>query len=277
MRCLRRPSLSATRTFCWRSAICAFLRQTIQSSALSGQFGSSPTEFMEAKLLHLSPEANFCLQVLHLFVQRRFQSPVVLQLRDDQSPTLDRDTINDIINSHLLLTVWNFFFFKKKPRSVLKTGEFSSLPWFWQQDDPLPRSAVWGCWPPGPTPFCPPAGHWGGAGPLRYSPWPPLHSETMSIFMDTKGIRQRHTFSARALYFLDLAEFYILVNGLLMCTHQHQRQHIHTNTSRLPTLVLAVAPSIPLFWQSLRFSATSLLFCKASFSRLFAAAAFQGK
>lgn len=83
-------------------------------------------EFMEAKLFHLSPEANFRLQVLHLLVQRRFQSPVVLQLRDDQSPTLRRNNINDIINSLFTSNSEDFFF--KKLRSVLKAGEVSSLP-----------------------------------------------------------------------------------------------------------------------------------------------------
>lgn len=93
-RCLRRPSLSATRTFCWRSAICAFLEQTVQSSAqnrwAAERFLSSPTQVMEAQLLLLSPEANFGLQVLHLFVQGRLQSPLVLQFRNDQSPALQR-------------------------------------------------------------------------------------------------------------------------------------------------------------------------------------------
>lgn len=49
-------------------------------------------------------------------------------------------------------------------------------------------------------------------------------------------------------------------------------QHI-----KLITFILAAAPSIPFFWASLRFSATSLLFWRASFSRLFAAAACREK
>lgn len=97
-----------------------------------------------------------------------------------------------------------FFFFHS---GVFKSREFSSLPWFWLQDDTPPPSAVWGCWPPGPTPFCPPAGHRGGAGLLLCSPWPPLHSEAMSTFRH-KTVQQQHTFFAWALCFLDLAVFY---------------------------------------------------------------------
>lgn len=49
--------------------------------------------------------------------------------------------------------------------------------------------------------------------------------------------------------------------------------HSEAVANSFTTLILAAAPSIPLFCTSLRLSATSLLFCKASFSRLFAAAA----
>lgn len=82
---------------------------------------------MEVKLLRLSPEANFCLQVLHLFVQWCFQSPLVLQFRDDQSSTLHRDTVNDIIKS--FKTVFfraEIFFFPL--RGVLKSRACSFLP-----------------------------------------------------------------------------------------------------------------------------------------------------
>lgn len=52
---------------------------------------------------------------------------------------------------------------------------------------------------------------------------------------------------------------------------------VTTEKQSFITLTLAAAPSIPLFWTSLRFSATSLLFCRASFSRLLAAAACEEK
>lgn len=199
------------------------------------------------KLLSYLPEFHLCLQVLHLLAQRCFQHPLALQLWDDKRPALQKQRIDSLKHFHFAGCTGHLFLSQCKNAEQRRILNIS--PWFWQRVDPPLPSAVWDCWPPEPTLFCHPADRWGGAGPPQCWPWPPLHWETMSDHMNI--VKE---------FMLYLFNLY-LVTKLLGST----------------TLILEAAPSIPLFWASLRFSATSLLFCRASFSRLFAAAAFQEK